>query len=596
MQNQERRKERIDRGIKVRTEGIYAVSSWQEVTYLVLPRLILIVGLLLLPLLIPSLYWKRVVSIAAIYALLALGFDFLAHFVGLVSLGGAFFIGVGGYTAALLNKSLGLPPVLTIPMATIGGAIICTLLLLPALPLRGVYFAIVTLMYPLALMRIIEALNIFGGTDGILGVASFPNRWIEQYLIILIVIFALFGLRRLVNEDIGLVFRGVKDNDQSVRASGLSITLIQGDCCLHRFWTRFSRRSLSRPYLHVVRNITVRSRFLCHSHCCHSDRWRRNVSRSLIGLFLSGSHLRMAKRIWNLKDCLLFRDPDGVHYVSKRRNHGLCPAEIPSVSEVGKGMSGEDILQVKDVCKTFGGVQALLNVSFNVQEGEVFGIIGPNGSGKTTLINCITGFIKMDSGKVLYQGKNISNRTPNKIANLGLTRTFQIMRPYYSLPAYKNLVIPLFSPRARRTGGWRGGGKLGDRGTVAIDILEEIGFERDSFVPYKLASSLPTGYLKRLELARCLALRPDVILCDEVFSGLSMSEIASMVPLIEKLQLDGITLVMIEHRLRELFRVASRVMVLNFGQKLTEGIPEEVMQDERVKEAYLGSEKASDYI
>jgi len=263
---------------------------------------------------------------------------------------------------------------------------------------------------------------------------------------------------------------------------------------------------------------------------------------------------------------------------------------------VGQGLNEEDVLQVIDVCKAFGGVQALLNVSFSVRKGEVFGIIGPNGSGKTTLINCITGFVKMNSGKVLYKGKEISNRSPNQIANLGLTRTFQIMRPYYSLPAYKNLIIPLFSPRARRKGGWRGGGKLGDRGTVSIDILEEIGFERDSFVPYKLASSLPTGYLKRLELARCLALRPDLILCDEVFSGLSMSEIASMVPLIEKLQMDGITLVMIEHRLRELFRVASRVMVLNFGQKLTEGIPEQVMQDERVKEAYLGSEKASDYI
>ena len=259
-------------------------------------------------------------------------------------------------------------------------------------------------------------------------------------------------------------------------------------------------------------------------------------------------------------------------------------------------MSGENILQVTNICKTFGGIQALFNVSFSVQRGEVFGIIGPNGSGKTTLINCITGFIKMSSGKVFYKGKDISNRAPNQIANLGVTRTFQIMRPYYSLPAYKNLVIPLFSPRARKTGGWRGGGKLGDRETVSIDILEEIGFERDSFVHYKLASSLPTGYLKRLELARCLALRPDVILCDEVFSGLSMSEIASMVPLIEKLQMDGITLVMIEHRLRELFRVAGRIMVLNFGQKLTEGVPEEVMQDERVREAYLGSEKVSDYI
>jgi len=141
----------------------------------------------------------------------------------LVSLGGAFFIGTGGYIAAILNTSLGLPPVLTLPIATIGGGAICTLLLYPCLPLRGVYFAIVTLMYPLVLARIIEAFDIMGGTEGILGVASFPNRWIEQYGILVIVIVSLFGLRRLVNEDIGLVFRGVKDNDQAVKASALSI-------------------------------------------------------------------------------------------------------------------------------------------------------------------------------------------------------------------------------------------------------------------------------------------------------------------------------------------------------------------------------------
>jgi branched-chain amino acid transport system permease protein len=221
----ERRKERIDRGIKVRTEGIYAIGSWQEVAYLLLPRLALIIGLLILPVVIPSLYWKRVISIVSIYALLALGFDFLSNFVGLVSLGGAFFIGVGGYIAAILNKSLGLPPMLTIPLATLAGGALCTLLLLPALPLRGVYFAIVTLMYPLALARVIEALNLFGGTDGIMGVASFASKWTEQYFIIVIAIIALFGLRRLVNEDIGLVFRGVKDNDQAIRASGLSIPL-----------------------------------------------------------------------------------------------------------------------------------------------------------------------------------------------------------------------------------------------------------------------------------------------------------------------------------------------------------------------------------
>ena len=257
-------------------------------------------------------------------------------------------------------------------------------------------------------------------------------------------------------------------------------------------------------------------------------------------------------------------------------------------------MSGGPILEATGVTKTFGGILALNRVSFHVNEGDILGIIGPNGSGKTTLINCVTGFIRMTSGKVLFRGKEITRRPPHKIADMGVTRTFQIMRPYYSLPAYKNLVIPLFSPRAKRTGGWRGGGKLGDRDTVGIDILEEIGFERDSFVPYKMASTLPTGYLKRLELARCLALKPEIILCDEVFSGLSMSEIASMVPLIERLQMDGITLIMIEHRLRELFRVTNRVMVLNFGEKLIEGTAEEVMTDEKVKEAYFGSEEVEE--
>jgi len=254
-------------------------------------------------------------------------------------------------------------------------------------------------------------------------------------------------------------------------------------------------------------------------------------------------------------------------------------------------MTDTPILQVDNVTKTFGGIKALSDVSFTVNSGEILGIIGPNGSGKTTIVNCITGFVKTTSGRIRFRGKEITGKPPHKIAQLGVLRTFQIMRPYYSLPAYKNLVIPLCSPRARKTGGWRGGGKLGNRATVGIDILEDIGFERDSYVPYKITNTLPTGYLKRLELARCLALKPELIICDEVFSGLSMSEISSMVPLIERLQMEGITIIMIEHRLRELFRVANRVMVLNFGEKLIEGSAETVMADPKVREAYFGSEE-----
>jgi len=221
---EQRRKERIDRGIKVRTDGLYAVMSWRELSYLTLPRVVLIAGLLILPLVMPSMYWQRVISIVCIYSLLAISFDLLAHFVGLVSLGGALFIGVGGYLSAIMNTSFGFPPLLAIPIATLVGAGICTVLLLPCLPLRGVYFAIVSLMYPLAMTRVIEALDILGGTDGIMGIDSFPNRWIEQYFVILMVLLFLFGVRRLVNLDLGLVLRAVKDNDQAVRASGMSIT------------------------------------------------------------------------------------------------------------------------------------------------------------------------------------------------------------------------------------------------------------------------------------------------------------------------------------------------------------------------------------
>jgi branched-chain amino acid transport system permease protein len=221
---EQRRKERIDRGIKVRSEGVYALMSWRELAYLIAPRLVLIAGLLLLPTIVPGMYWQRVIVIVCIYALLAVGFDFLAHYVGLVSLGGAFFVGVGGYLTALFNTQWGLSPLLAIPAAAVLGGLVCTVLLLPCLPLRGVYFAIVTLMYPLFLARVIEALDILGGTDGIMGIDSLPYAWLEKYGVIVILLLVLFGMRRLVNTDHGLVMRAVKDNDQAVRASGINIT------------------------------------------------------------------------------------------------------------------------------------------------------------------------------------------------------------------------------------------------------------------------------------------------------------------------------------------------------------------------------------
>jgi ABC-type branched-subunit amino acid transport system ATPase component len=244
------------------------------------------------------------------------------------------------------------------------------------------------------------------------------------------------------------------------------------------------------------------------------------------------------------------------------------------------------LLSATALYKNFGGVQAIADLSFELAEGELLGLIGPNGSGKTTAVNLITGFVKPSMGTVVYRGTDITGLAPHKIVRLGITRTFQMVKPFYQLPAYKNLIIPLYSPRVKR----QVGGKYGDRDAVALDLLEEVGFERDAFVAYKSASVLPQGYLKRLELAKAIALQPDLMILDELFSGLSLAEVASIVPIIEKLRLEGKTIIMIEHRLKELFRIADRIMVLNFGQKIAEGRAADVMESEEVKKAYLGSE------
>ena len=218
------RKERLDRGIKVRSDTVYAVS-WKEILFLLAPRAGLIVALVVAPLAVPSLYWQRVICIMGVKRPSRDRLRLPCAFRGpREPRGGALFIGVGAYVSGGLNHYFAFPPVVSILIATVAGAFICTVVLLPTLPLRGVYFAVITFVYPIMAERIIVAGGFFGGTDGITGLSVLSNIWLDQYSVLAAVLFCLFGLRRLVDEDIGVVFRGVKDNDQAIRASGLSVT------------------------------------------------------------------------------------------------------------------------------------------------------------------------------------------------------------------------------------------------------------------------------------------------------------------------------------------------------------------------------------
>ena len=244
----------------------------------------------------------------------------------------------------------------------------------------------------------------------------------------------------------------------------------------------------------------------------------------------------------------------------------------------------QPILEIKGLCRRFGGIQAVDNFSLDIKEGETMGLIGPNGAGKTTLFNLIAGFVKPDSGTVFFKKKNITKLKAHKIANMGVARTFQQTKPFKSMLAVENVAVPLMSKRAKER---KSGNDVLEMALMALRRVEVIPPESNIF---KLGNQLSHGYTKRLDIARALALEPEILLLDEPFGGLGFNEMLIMNRIIKKLHDEGITIVIIEHKMRELVKLAERLTVMHFGEKIAEGTPREVVRNEKVCEAYLGKE------
>ncbi len=244
-------------------------------------------------------------------------------------------------------------------------------------------------------------------------------------------------------------------------------------------------------------------------------------------------------------------------------------------------MSGK-ILEVQNLAKRFGGVVATKDVSFHVNQGEKLGILGPNGSGKTTLFNQISGFIQPDRGTIRFGGEDIKKLKPHQRAEIGMGRTFQLVRPFKDMSVSENLIVPFMSRRGKKL--------LKATGDNLEDIIDEIlfkvGLKDQKEMPVGL---LPHGELKKLEVAKVSALKPDLILLDEPFGGLSVGEINMISKYIDHLNRENnITFVVIEHRLREFMQLVERLVVLNYGELIAQGTPEEIVNNPLVIEAYLG--------
>jgi len=239
----------------------------------------------------------------------------------------------------------------------------------------------------------------------------------------------------------------------------------------------------------------------------------------------------------------------------------------------------DTLIEVKNLSKHFKGLKAVDNVSFSIKQGEIVGIIGPNGAGKTTLFNLLTGFIKPDKGEIQFNGKNIFGWTPYRIAKLGISRTFQLVRPFKMLNALENTMVPHI-PKNMLTKT----STLKNKATwslITVDLAEKKNYP---------AFILPHGDLKRLDFARSMAVRPRLLLLDEPFAGLSMEEAFRVERLIKTEHEKGMTIVIVEHKLKILMKLVEKIFVIHQGRLIAEGSPQEIVKNHEVIAAYLGTE------
>jgi branched-chain amino acid transport system ATP-binding protein len=237
------------------------------------------------------------------------------------------------------------------------------------------------------------------------------------------------------------------------------------------------------------------------------------------------------------------------------------------------------LLSVKDLDKHFGGLHAVKHVSMDVERGEIVGILGPNGAGKTTLYNLLTGFIPADSGTVTLGGRSLRGVAPHRIVGLGVARTFQLCRPFVGMTVLENVRVGSLGPRVPTC----------DLEARARGLLADVGLAGKEEVP---AERLSYGDQRRLEIARALATEPELLLLDEPFAGLGSSEIEELSVLIRRLHKEkGLTILLIEHKLREFMKLVSRVVAIDFGEVIATGTPAEIVADPRVIEAYIGRQE-----
>lgn len=575
---------------------------------------ILLAMLLVVPLVSGSQFVVHIFVLLCLFAALSTAWNIVGGFAGQLSLGHAVFYGIGAYTSMLLMIRLGISPWIGM---LIGGAIsvvVAVIISYPAFRLRGPFFALATIaVLEVVRLMAIHQTGITGGAGGLappfkIGVAwmMVREKWIYLLIAFAFLLLTLWVSWRIKNSRLGFYLVAVREREDAALAVGVNATGVKLQAVMISAFLTSLVGSFHGMYLTFIDPASAFSLELSIQIAMFAligglgtvfgplvgtvlvlpiaelaRGWLSDYGNGfhglVYGLVLVGVVLTIPAGIvgrFGASFAKLIDKLPGGH----REQDAVTEVSVPA--PVKSATIGQPILVANDLNLYFGGLHATNNVSVELNEGEILGVIGPNGAGKTTVFNQLSGFLRPASGTIKVrnaQGQWVEPTNPVQFAHAGIGRTFQIAQPFADLTVLENIMIGAFmtTPNAHEAA----------KRAREVAVITELTPMLET-----RAKNLTVGGMKRLEMARALATSPRVLLLDEVLAGLNPADVSNAIQIIRRIRDSGVSVLMIEHIMQAVMQLSDRVVVINTGSVLTTGLPKEVVNDNRVIEAYLGKE------
>ncbi len=549
-------------------------------------------------------YYLLILAVVPVWAVMGLSWNLLSGYSGFVSFGHAAFFGLGAYFVALAQIHWGLSPWFGIPCAAAVGAFAGLIVGIPTFRLRGHYFALAMLAYPLALLYVFEWLGyqelaLPMQREHAFAYMQFEDHRIYVWLALALMIGAMVLTGLVERSRFGMSLVAIREDEAAAEAAGIrtlawklkAITLSGALAGAAGGFYAVVLLVVTPP---AVFGMLVSAQALIVTMFGGvGTLWGPVIGAVVLVPLSEFLHARLGNVIPGIQGvvygvaivAVILLAPEGVFWKIKdvllRRRLREAPqaacasAMVTALPARNRSPESKIAFEVRNASKSFGGLKAVRDVSIQVMQGEILGIIGPNGAGKTTLFNLLNGFIRPDQGRILLEGKDIVGRRPYDICAAGVGRTFQVVRPFRRMSVLENVVVGAYVNAATDT----------IARTVAEDALVQVGLQDEA---QQLAGTLTNKQLRLLEIARALAGKPRLLLLDETLAGLGAGEVEEVIAVVRKLAAQGITIVIIEHTMQAMVRLVDRFVVLNEGALLAEGLPGDITRNPAVIDAYLG--------